>query len=32
MPAGAMLGPLIVARAFPETAGRTLEEIAPETT
>jgi MFS family permease len=32
MLAGAMLGPLIVALAFPETAGRTLEEIAPETT
>jgi len=27
---GALLAPLIVALAFPETAGRTLEEIAPE--
>lgn len=32
MLAGALLGPLIVALAFPETAGRTLEEIAPEAT
>jgi MFS family permease len=30
MLAGALLAPLIVALAFPETAGRTLEEIAPE--
>ena len=29
---GAFLAPLIVALAFPETAGRTLEEIAPEST
>jgi MFS family permease len=29
---GALVGPLIVALAFPETAGRTLEEISPETT
>lgn len=27
---GALVGPLLVALAFPETAGRALEEIAPE--
>ena len=32
MLAGAMVAPLIVALAFPETAGRTLEEISPEPT
>lgn len=32
MLAGALLGPLIVALAFPETAGRSLEDIAPEPT
>ena len=26
----ALLGALLVARCFPETAGRTLEDIAPE--
>jgi hypothetical protein len=32
MLAGALVAPLIVALAFPETAGRTLEEISPEQT